>query len=522
MGICRFHSDAARTIRTKAFSGVTSTYTYDPNHPYAVDTVTNVNGGTYSASYDADGNMTSRNGYPITWTVDNLPASIASAQGSSTFSYGPDHQRYYQSATFNGVTTDTTYIGGLFEVVTSSTGSTEYRHNISADGQIVAVHAIDANGSASTAYLHYDHLGSVNTITNDQGSVIQSMSFDAFGLRRDASNWDYDLSQNTIATLKNYTDRGYTNEEELDNLSLVDLNGRDYDPTIGRFISADPTIPAPLFTQAFNRYSYVYNSPLENVDPTGFGGGGDDNDVTYTCNYAAGNCSYASAGGAADCTNSICVLASIAVLPDNPSGQAPSGSETLPPCTSSAPAGTPCSIPLGKVEVKGQRQAPPPIPPSDLFIHGGQTGLFLFGSSSAYREYSRRFGGMWRSAINKKWYALDWGGNGATGARTYVLATAEQAKKLGRLGFALSVVIDVPAGAYDAFEGNYSGVAENGADLFFAGVMTFGGPPGVAIGVVYFVVEDTIGWGNVLNAYGQYQVSLPPDVNWVSSGGMPP
>ncbi len=83
--------------------------------------------------------------------------------------------------------------------------------------------------------------------------------------------WDCDLSQNTISTLKNYTDRGYTDQEQLDNLSLVDMNGRVYDPTTGRFISADPTVPAPLYSQSFNRYSYVYNSPLEFTDPSGFG-----------------------------------------------------------------------------------------------------------------------------------------------------------------------------------------------------------------------------------------------------------
>lgn len=214
--------------------------------------------------------MSTRNGYSIQWTVDNLPSSIAGSAGSSTFSYDPERQRFSQSATFNGATTATAYIGGVFEVVSTSSGTTEYRHNIVADGQVIAVHTIDENGAASTDYLHYDHLGSVDAITNDQGSMIQAMSFDAFGLRRDATNWNYDLSQNTIATLKNYTDRGYTDQEQLDNLTLVDLNGRVYDPTVGRMISADPTVPAPFYSQAFNRYSYVYNSPLEYTDPSGF------------------------------------------------------------------------------------------------------------------------------------------------------------------------------------------------------------------------------------------------------------
>lgn len=47
---------------------------------------------------------------------------------------------------------------------------------------------ITQSGNAYTDYLHYDHLGSVDAITDDQGAVIQTMSFDAFGLRRDATN----------------------------------------------------------------------------------------------------------------------------------------------------------------------------------------------------------------------------------------------------------------------------------------------------------------------------------------------
>ncbi len=90
-----------KTLTTSAGATLDTYHYNDPNHPYAVDTVTNASGTTvYSASYDADGNMVTRNGSPITWTVDNLPASLGAAQGSSTFSYGPEHQRYYQSATF--------------------------------------------------------------------------------------------------------------------------------------------------------------------------------------------------------------------------------------------------------------------------------------------------------------------------------------------------------------------------------------------------------------------------------------
>lgn len=48
------------------------------------------------------------------------------------------------------------------------------------------------------------------------------------------------------------------------------MNGRIYDPLLGRFLSADTTVQFPGNLQSFNRYSYVNNNPLSYVDPTGF------------------------------------------------------------------------------------------------------------------------------------------------------------------------------------------------------------------------------------------------------------
>ncbi|VVM24011.1 hypothetical protein BSPWISOXPB_8535 [uncultured Gammaproteobacteria bacterium] len=41
------------------------------------------------------------------------------------------------------------------------------------------------------------------------------------------------------------------------------MNGRVYDPQIGRFLSADPYIQSPYNTQSYNRYSYTINNPLK-------------------------------------------------------------------------------------------------------------------------------------------------------------------------------------------------------------------------------------------------------------------
>jgi RHS repeat-associated protein len=66
------------------------------------------------------------------------------------------------------------------------------------------------------------------------------------------------------------TTRGYTGQEMLDSLCLINLNARIYDPALGRLLSADPTVPSPLNGQAFNRYSYVLNNPLALTDPSGY------------------------------------------------------------------------------------------------------------------------------------------------------------------------------------------------------------------------------------------------------------
>ena len=66
------------------------------------------------------------------------------------------------------------------------------------------------------------------------------------------------------------TDRGFTLHEHLDEMGVIHMNGRIYDPLIGRFMSADPIIQAPGNLQNYNRYSYVMNNPLNLTDPSGF------------------------------------------------------------------------------------------------------------------------------------------------------------------------------------------------------------------------------------------------------------
>jgi RHS repeat-associated protein len=50
---------------------------------------------------------------------------------------------------------------------------------------------------------------------------------------------------------------------------LYYYGARYYDATAGRFVSADPIVPAPGNPQSLNRYAYVLNDPVNLTDPTG-------------------------------------------------------------------------------------------------------------------------------------------------------------------------------------------------------------------------------------------------------------
>jgi RHS repeat-associated protein len=63
---------------------------------------------------------------------------------------------------------------------------------------------------------------------------------------------------------------GFTGHESDDDLGLVNMKGRVFDPRLGRFSTPDPVVAQPTFGQSWNPYSYVLNSPLAYVDPSGF------------------------------------------------------------------------------------------------------------------------------------------------------------------------------------------------------------------------------------------------------------
>ena len=96
------------------------------------------------------------------------------------------------------------------------------------------------------------------------------MAYDSWGKRRTLNGAPVNGTP-TPDNLDGVTDnKGYTGHEMLDQLDLVHMNGRIYDPLVARMMSADPYIQDPLSSQSYNRYTYVWNNPTNLTDPTGF------------------------------------------------------------------------------------------------------------------------------------------------------------------------------------------------------------------------------------------------------------
>ena len=239
-------------------------YTYAENNagPHAVTkTVQGVTTTNYT--YDANGNMLTGNGRTITWASYNKPTQIQQGANTVNFIYGPGRARYQQTATDGTTTKVTTYVGSLYEKELVGTTVTN-KHYIRAGNQTIAIHTTRSSGPADTRYLHRDHLGSVDVITDENQAIVEQLSFDAFGKRRQSS-WS-----DAVGAITSTVTRGFTGHEQLDSVGLVHMNGRVYDPALGRFLSADPFVQQPKNLQSLNRYSYVINNPLSYTDPSGF------------------------------------------------------------------------------------------------------------------------------------------------------------------------------------------------------------------------------------------------------------
>ena len=198
--------------------------------------------------------------------VNNISSTVLQNNLSLQFTYGPDYARKMSQLTniASGPVRKVIYVGDYEEI---TVGSNTYGvHYISSPDGLVAMN-IRQNNSDQLYYVHTDHLGSIISLYDKNGSLLYDQNFDAWGNERSNTDWSSPISNTHLRP--DWLIRGFTGHEHHREFSLINMNGRLYDPLLGRMLSPDNNNQAVDFTQAYNRYSYCFNNPLRYSDPSG-------------------------------------------------------------------------------------------------------------------------------------------------------------------------------------------------------------------------------------------------------------
>jgi RHS repeat-associated protein len=236
----------AQTMTYQANGNIVTKYdvgTYQYNNNHAVTGITDPAAGYAPPAMD------------IQYTSFDRTSQIEQGAKKLTLAYGAGQQRTLTKS-YTGNTPDTIHVyAGNYEKIIDGNGSKEYDYIYSPDG--LAAIAVKTGGTTTLYYAHADHLGSLRTLTDAGKNIASRYWYNAWGKR-------------TRTTGSDITMRGYTGHEHLPEFGLINMNGRMYNPMLGRFLSADPFVQTPDFSQSFNRYSYCLNNPLLYTDPSGY------------------------------------------------------------------------------------------------------------------------------------------------------------------------------------------------------------------------------------------------------------
>lgn len=203
----------------------------------------------------------------VSYTCYSRPSILTEGGRSAAFTYDGDGNRVKMYVA-DGSTQLLTryYVGDRYEFDQTS-GGTKERLYLGGDAYSAPMVLQRENGGEWTAYnICRDYLGSITHIASLDGTLVAEYSYDPWGRLRDPETLEiYAAGEEPELFLG----RGFTGHEHLTWFGLINMNARLYDPLLGRFLSPDPYVQAPEFTQNFNRYSYALNNPLRYTDLTG-------------------------------------------------------------------------------------------------------------------------------------------------------------------------------------------------------------------------------------------------------------
>lgn len=227
-------------------------YTH-PDNPFAVTEAAPVDGAIDNPAAD------------ISYYSFMRPKQLDSDGKRMKFKYNAGYDRVKSEYSIDDRNRFTRYyLGGCYEYDSIGAVVEKLYLNGGYYGSSVVLAKIPTIGRKAFSYILRDYLGSVTYLLDSNYNVAEQYSYDAWGQLRDISTLEP-----IEAPDYNAIGRGYCGHEYIPGFGLINMNARLYDPALGRFLSPDPYVQFPDFTQSFNRYTYGLNNPMLYVDENG-------------------------------------------------------------------------------------------------------------------------------------------------------------------------------------------------------------------------------------------------------------
>ena len=150
--------------------------------------VANTSVPTTTYSYDANGNLLQAGGWSYMWDYLNRMLASGYDNSTTTYAYDPSGARVLQTST-----TSTTYYPNKYYSFTSTkiganTYATSTNYIWNGDTLLSTIDQRLYNGAATgspvTRFIHPDHLGSTNAVTDQNGNLVQLMDYYPYGATR--------------------------------------------------------------------------------------------------------------------------------------------------------------------------------------------------------------------------------------------------------------------------------------------------------------------------------------------------
>ncbi|MDR0866147.1 MAG: hypothetical protein LBO74_14630, partial [Candidatus Symbiothrix sp.] len=197
----------------------------------------------------------------ITYTDFKKVERIREGDYDLSIAYGVDEQRIKSELTTPAGKLTRYYMGDYEE---EDNGSNIRKIHYICGGNGLAALYVQNAGKDTLYYVHTDYQGSLIALSLPDGTVAERYAYDPWGNRRNPN----DCSQADTRTAF-IVNRGYTMHEHLSEFSLINMNGRVYDPRTAMFLSPDPYVQTPGDWLNYNRYQYCLNNPFKYTDPSG-------------------------------------------------------------------------------------------------------------------------------------------------------------------------------------------------------------------------------------------------------------